>query len=262
MNEENFAFANPANVIKQLDSAMSFVPTVKQLSNIVGQVTIPTNMTKQLSGIVGQVALPTGMAKQISSFKSVTKYLLPISKLLTGIDITTQNILNQQISDYQRIGWLIFDIVNFEISDEYFEIQKQNDHEEEEFDIDDFGLWVVKNRKLDDITKEIEQLGLVSGTEYLPNMVKVLKYDGQAYKVLFQYVFSLIDATFFYQRSRFDNPIDDLKGYNNRENVKNYYHAVELNASMLEADKFIIGQKSIATVGFYKSLYNPKKKQL
>ncbi|QPI46210.1 hypothetical protein [Weissella paramesenteroides] len=90
MNEENFAFANPANVIKQLDSAMSFVPTVKQLSNIVGQVTIPTNMTKQLSGIVGQVALPTGMAKQISSFKSVTKYLLPISKLLTGIDITTK----------------------------------------------------------------------------------------------------------------------------------------------------------------------------
>ncbi|WP_279610820.1 hypothetical protein [Weissella paramesenteroides] len=40
------------------------------------------------------------------------------------------------------------------------------------------GLWVVKNRKLDDITKEIEQLGLVSGTEYLSNMVKVLKYDG------------------------------------------------------------------------------------
>ena len=258
MNEENFGFASPANIVKQLNSAMSFVPTAKQLSNIVGQVAIPTNMTKQLSGIVGQVALPTNMAKQISSFKSVTKYLLPISKILTGIDITTQNILNQQISDYQRTGWLIFDIVNFEISDEYFDIQEKSGHEEE-FDIDDFGLWVVKNRKLNDITKEIEQLGLVSGTEYLPKMVKILKYDNQAYKILFQYVFSLVDATFLYQRNRFENSIEKLKNYNDRETVKNYYHAVELNASLLEADKFITGQKSIATVGFYKSLYNPQK---
>lgn len=205
-----------------------------------------------------KVRIPTAMIAQIHRMQSIAQYLEPIKRILAVINDTTQQILANQINHCKQTGWLIFDIANDEVVKEYFDIQKRKGHDDEEFDINKLGLWIVKKRKLKDITEKIKELDLVNGTEHLPKMVEMLEHDDQSYKVLFQYVFSLIDSTFLYQRKRYNNSIKGLHKYNDSQTVKNYYRAVELNTSMLAETKFIAGQKNTAIIGVYDTLYNAK----
>lgn len=241
MNTKTIVQDSVVNMTKQINSIKINIPDVKKFSY-----TVP------------KVRIPTYMIAQIHRMQSTAQYLESIKRILAVINDTTQQILANQINHCKQTGWLIFDIANDEVVKEYFDIQKRKGHDDEEFDINKFGLWIVKKRKLKDITEEITELGLVNGTEYLPKMVEMLEHDDQSYKVLFQYVFSLIDSTFLCQRKRYKNSIKGLHKYNDSKTVKNYYRAVELKASMLAENKFIVGQKNTAIIGVYDTLYNAK----
>lgn len=241
MNTKNIVPDSVVNMAKQINSIKINIPDVKKI-----RYTVP------------KVRIPTAMIAQIHRMQSIAQYLEPIKRILAVINDTTQQILANQINHCKQTGWLIFDIANDEVVKEYFDIQKRKGHDDEEFDINKLGLWIVKKRKLKDITEKIKELDLVNGTEHLPKMVEMLEHDDQSYKVLFQYVFSLIDSTFLYQRTRYNNSIKGLHKYNDSQTVKNYYRAVELNTSMLAETKFIAGQKSTAIIGVYDTLYNAK----
>lgn len=241
---------NMSSMTKPMYDAMKIVPNTNQLSEAIK---IVTN-TNQLSSIVS-----SGIAAQMNSLKAITKQINSLNNLTLGLNKFTQSFFEQQILYWQRTGWLLFDIFSEELIEEYLDIQKKKGNDDKEFDIDDFGLWVIKERRLDDIIDEIEQLKLVNGTEHLAKMVAALRRDDQVYKMLFQYVFSLIDATVLYQRHKYDKSIDKSKDYNDRETVRKFYNNVKLNASLLGADKHTLGLKNIATVDLYKSLYNPKR---
>ncbi|WP_419154450.1 hypothetical protein [Weissella bombi] len=227
--------------------AMKIIPNTKQLSEAMK--IIPS--TNQLSSIVS-----SGIAAQMNSFKAIAKQVSYLNNWTLGLNKFTENLFEQQILYCQKTGWLLFDIVSEELTEEYFDIQAQNGNDDEEFDIDDFGLWVIKERQLEDIINEIEQLRLVNGTEHLSKMVAALRHDDQSYKVLFQYVFSLIDATVFYQKRKYDKSTNKPSKYNSQDVVMRFYNDVKLNASLLGADKHTLGLKNIATVYLYKSLYN------
>jgi hypothetical protein len=220
---------NMSSITKPMYDAMKIVPNTSKLSEAIK---IVTN-TNQLSSIVS-----SGIAAQMNSLKAITKQINSLNNLTLGINKFTQSFFEQQILYCQKTGWLLFDIVSEELTAEYFDNQAQNGNDDGEFDIDDFGLWVIKERQLEGIINEIEQLKLVNGTEHLSKMVAALRHDDQSYKVLFQYVFSLIDATVFYQKRKYDKSTN------------------KLNASLLGADKHTLGLKNIATVYLYKSLYN------
>lgn len=241
MNTKNIVPDSVVNMAKQINSIKINIPDVKKF-----RYTVPN------------VRIPTAMIAQIHRMQSIAQYLEPIKRILAVINDTTQQILANQINHCKQTGWLIFDIANDEVVKEYFDIQKRKGHDDEEFDINKLGLWIVKKRKLKDITEKIKELDLVNGTEHLPKMVEMLEHDDQSYKVLFQYVFSLIDSTFLYQRTRYNNSIKGLHKYNDSQTVKNYYRAVELNTSMLAEAKFIAGQKNTAIIGVYDTLYNAK----
>lgn len=241
MNTKNIVPDSVVNMAKQINSIKINIPDVKKI-----RYTVP------------KVRIPTAMIAQIHRMQSIAQYLEPIKRILAVINDTTQQILANQINHCKQTGWLIFDIANDEVVKEYFDIQKRKGHDDEEFDINKLGLWIVKKRKLKDITEKIKELDLVNGTEHLPKMVEMLEHDDQSYKVLFQYVFSLIDSTFLYQRKRYNNSIKGLHKYNDSQTVKNYYRAVELNTSMLAETKFIAGQKNTAIIGVYDTLYNAK----
>jgi hypothetical protein len=226
---------------------MKIVPNTSKLSEAIK---IVTN-TNQLSSIVS-----SGIAAQMNSLKAITKQINSLNNLTLGINKFTQSFFEQQILYCQKTGWLLFDIVSEELTAEYFDNQAQNGNDDGEFDIDDFGLWVIKERQLEGIINEIEQLKLVNGTEHLSKMVAALRHDDQSYKVLFQYVFSLIDATVFYQKRKYDKSTNKSIKYNSQSVVKRFYKDVKLNASLLGADKHTLGLKNIATVYLYKSLYN------
>lgn len=231
----------------------------------------PIGLTKMTKGIGDMTNIKKNINLDFSYLsKQIKKMVSPVMnpsfqimvKSLPKMVNITQNIVSQQIRYYSTSGWLIFDIVTDDLALEYLDIKDQENTGDEEYDLDDMVMWVIKNRKINDITKKIAQLGLVNGVEFLPKMIDILKNDDKSYKLLFQYIFSLIDATLLYQRERYDNlHLKNLDNYNSQRAVKKYSSAIELYASKLEIDKFFLGLKATETFSFlYDRFYAQKNK--